>query len=193
MGKNLLAWSGGCDSTALLINYLNDNKQIRTFSVSHPQISATPYEHIARKKLKKMLEKISGNKFEHTNVKISGGEIINIGCGGLPQVGAWLAHGINNLRVDEDLICGYIRTDDVWHYKSSVIDAFESHKKVVGKQDCSICFPFEWVDKREVIDTLCKFGLLNHTWYCEYPTKNHKRCGKCRKCAEIRMLVAGCS
>ena len=183
--KYLLLWSGGCDSTLLLLRYLKEGKKIRTLAVNHDQVSSAPYEKKARREIKKKLRE-RGFKFRHQEISIRGRERgVQGGNGGLSQPGIWLFAAIGNLNDKETLLTAYIREDDIWHYRQWYVDAFQNLLVIAGKTS-ELQFPMEWDTKPEIIAELKKEKLLSLTWYCEAPTKSGRRCGRCGSCKRMR-------
>ena len=178
-GKNrLVLWSGGCDSTLDLVWALKaKNAHVRTISFTHPQLGANLEQTVARSKLKKKLEKKYG-AFESLEFSLGDGLINQYG---LAQPVMWTTNAAMALLKDEDLLVGYIRGDDVWHYRSELLSIFQICQKLTGKEG-EILFPLEWVDKGEVIGYLHEEGLLKDTFWCEKPENIGRSCGECSSC-----------
>lgn len=178
----LLLWSGGADSTLLLHDMLTDKEtydgKVRTLAINHCQVPQRKNEVVARKAIKAELKK---RKLVWQHVETS---INNSYCqpnGGPGQAVAWLVFGVSHLEPDEDLYCGYVREDDIWHYRNLVINAFDDLRCLLHKKG-EIKFPFEWDYKTEIKQRLKDASLHNLIWYCEYPKKNGSRCGRCKCC-----------
>ena len=178
-GKNrLVLWSGGCDSTLVLLWALQaKNAHVRTISLTHPQLGANAEQAAARKKLKKKLEKKYG-KFGSLEFSLGDGVINQYG---MVQPVMWITNAAMTLLEHEDLMVGYIKGDDVWHYQSEIFTIFQICQKLTKKKG-EILFPLEWVDKGEVIRYLHEEGLLKDTFWCERPKSIGILCGECGSC-----------
>lgn len=191
----LLLWSGGCDSTLLLYDlltakYSHDDKKvgryvelkasekIRTVSVYHPQQAGYAENHQARQRLLPILRK----KFDfiHGEISVSQDNIELDSNGGMAQPMMWLLQAVQCLGTNEDLYAGYVRGDDIWHYRASLIYAFQYVQEFTHRTG-KLILPLEWISKGEVLHRLQELRLLKHTWHCEIP-KDGKRCKKCPSC-----------
>ena len=176
--KRLILWSGGCDSTLVLLWALQaKNAQIRTISFTHPQLGANLEQTAARAKLKKKLEKKYGT-FKSLEFSLGDGHVNQYG---MVQPVMWITNAAMTLFKDEDLLVGYIRGDDIWHHRSEVLSIFNTCKKLSGKEG-ELLFPLEWLDKNKVIGYLYEEGLLKDTFWCEHPKSIGQSCGECSSC-----------
>jgi hypothetical protein len=190
----LLLWSGGTDSTLLLYDllaakYSHDDKKrgqyvelkagdkIRTISIYHPQQAGYIENHKARQHLLPILRK--KYDFPHGEISISQ-DGIDIAPGGMPQPMIWLLQASQYLEKDEDLYAGYVEGDQVWHYRASLVYAFQYVQEFTHRTG-KLVLPLEWTTKSEVLYNLQKLRLLNHTWHCELPVEG-KRCKHCPSC-----------
>lgn len=183
----LVLWSGGCDSTLVLLQALQKSTPedpVRTLSIIHPQVWSDSPELMARTALWQRLKKDGHNiKRLEIEIKHDGEFSAGNGDGGLPQPPIWLATAIPYLRPDEDLYMGYIRGDDIWHYIGWLHQAFNGMKGLLNLRG-SLQIPLEWKSKADVIrefgdDKFKKY--LEFVWHCESP-KGFKECGECASC-----------
>ena len=144
----LITWSGGCDSTFLLLKYLMEGKNVRTLSVTHDQVPQSNHEKEARIRIRNALMK-RGLNFSHHEMTISGdGITLECGQGGMHQPAIWLSAAIGHLQDKEDLHLGYVKEDDFWHYRQWYWDAFQNLKVICNKSG-TLVFPLEWTEKKE--------------------------------------------
>ena len=178
-GKRLVVWSGGCDSTAALIWALRaKNAQIRTISFTHFQLGANSEQKKARAKIKKKLQKKYGT-FE--SLECSLGDV-TIHTEGLIQPLMWVTSACMALLADEDLMVGWVKSDDVWHYKTEMHTLFQTCQTLLEKKGKLLC-PCEWYDKFVILEALEEEKLLTDVFWCEQPTKGGRKCGgKCASC-----------
>lgn len=183
--KRLVVWSGGCDSTAALIWALRaKNAQVRTISFTHFQVGAMPEQKRARAKIKKKLQKKYGN---FPTLEYSLGDVISEAGEGLIQPLMWISSSCMALHDDEDLMVGWVKSDDLWHYKAEVFTLFETCQKLLGKKGKLLC-PCEWYDKSIIFEALEEENVLTDVFWCEQPTKGGRKCGgKCASCKTHNM------
>lgn len=183
--KRLVVWSGGCDSTAALIWALRaKNAQIRTISFSHHQLGAMPEQKRARAKIKKKLQKKYGT-FE--SLECSLGDVIIL-TEGLIQPLMWITSSCMALSADEDLMVGWVKADDVWHYKTEIHMLFQTLQGLLEKKGKLLC-PCEWYDKSIIFEVLKEEKLLTDVFWCESPTSKGQPCQKCPSCKTHNMYL----
>lgn len=183
--KRLVVWSGGCDSTAALIWALRaKNAQVRTISFDHFQLGAMPEQKRARAKIKKKLQK----KYGHFSaLEYSLGDVVFEQGEGLIQPLMWITSSCMALQNDEDLMVGWVKSDDLWHYKEEVFTLFQTCQKLLGKKGKLLC-PCEWYDKSIIFEALKEDGVLTDVFWCEKPTNGRVCYGrKCPSCKTHNM------
>jgi len=188
---SLIAWSGGCDSTCLLHQLAtNDayNSPLRTISINHYACNKQQniLQRHARIKILQWFNK-RGIEIDHLEVIITSTtvhqkkeDIQIVNDGNMMQPFIWIPTASMYLQNNEDLYVGYVRGDDIWHYRTQICDLFNTMKMMTYKHG-NLNFFFEWKRKREVISELKKIGLYDLTWYCESP-KRKRPCGQCHPC-----------
>lgn len=187
---SLVCWSGGCDSTLVLYNLVKNRRCdeiVRAVSITHPQIYAAKESKTARANISKFLH-AKGYGFLHSEIEVSNkGHVPVIKGNGIAQGALWLSMSSLHLEEKEDLYFGYIREDDIWHYRNWFFCAFFDLKTMMGKEG-AVKIPLEWHTKTEVLKELPK-DLLKLCWWCESPKKG-KACGKCKPCVRHKKAVA---
>jgi 7-cyano-7-deazaguanine synthase in queuosine biosynthesis len=179
---SLICWSGGCDSTLILLQALRDGGNVRTLSLNYDQVGAYEESWYARQSILKIL-RAQNYQISHTEVNVSckgDSEFIRSENGGVIQPIMWISMATSFLQTNEDLYMGYIQGDCIWHYKHEFVSAFDQMQQVQDKTG-KLQFPLEWMHKDEIIGQLDQTGMLQHVWYCELPL-NHKPCGDCASC-----------
>lgn len=153
-------WSGGFDSTAVIIKYLEEGREVRVVSVS---LSNNPNQARAEKDARRNITKLLSDEFP--NKLIPSEDIVwpEVTCsiGGLSQPPIWLYVAAMHASTTE-VAFGWVKeADDIWHYREcifrlpSAIDAF------TGKTT-TILIPFEWITKKELIDYYVKRPHVFH-------------------------------
>jgi 7-cyano-7-deazaguanine synthase in queuosine biosynthesis len=108
--------------------------------------------------------------------------------GGLIQPITWIPLAASFLHEKEDLYVGYIRGDDLWHYKSQVYWIFTYLQEVCHKHGV-LRLPMEWETKYDVIKKLKEVGLFKLCWTCERPSPKEKPCGECVPCCSMNSAL----
>lgn len=180
----IVLWSGGCDSTLMLLDLVKEasqNSPIRTISINHECIGGKGRS--ARLQIRAILE---ARKLPITfsEIDIKDGEknvCMQIGKDGFSlQPSIWISEAMRYLSENEDLYVGYIKTDCVWHKMHELRSAFEWLQKLSGKTG-TLKTPLEWCSKCEVLKELKKDkDIFDKTWWCEY--NNESPCGVCEPC-----------
>jgi 7-cyano-7-deazaguanine synthase in queuosine biosynthesis len=197
---SLICWSGGHDSTLALLQLArkaSSDNPVKALAIVHPQILAAEENRAARKAILAWMKaqgyfviyqevQIKHKKgYEWNDSRIPHAKRV-ITCEnnhGAMQPQIWISTASLYLDKDEDLHMGYIRGDDVWHYREWVCDLFYNLKTLMYKTG-SLQFPLEWTEKYEVIDQLKACGLLDLCWTCETPIKGQP-CGGCSPCEKL--------
>lgn len=184
---SLVLWSGGLDSTLALYYELTSKKSVRTITINHNKINSNKQEKEkkARKEIKaKLLEE--GYNFHSFEINIEDNDE-NVSFCGLTHPIIWLPQAIFYLEPNEDLIIGWIRGDDIWHYKTHVEQIFWSMLSIMEKDGCRLSTPLEFENKYDVLSQMKKYGLEDICWWCEEPTSVGMSCGSCDPCKNYIM------
>jgi hypothetical protein len=191
MGRNIIVWSGGADSTALLDYYAgcsSEDYPVKAISISkHPNLvkGQTECEGKARKRYLE-LARSRGYWIEHEEIEFGDGFSAHgpEGAGPPGQMMMWMCAITPCVSDGDSVMFAYIKGDAMWHYKYEFVNAFDAIMKLKGV-NAKIEFPFEWNTKIDIFDILKKANISSkHWWSCERPRKNGTRCGKCNKCKE---------
>jgi hypothetical protein len=150
-------WSGGFDSTALVIKYLEEGRQVHTLAVSLTNNKdQAKFEKIARERIWKMLNEEFPNKLTNTNEMVWPEVLFN----SLPQPPIWLYNASMNCPTN-DVALGYVRYDDIWHYRREVLELVRALDVFKG-QTTTLHFPFEWNSKEELLPFYVKRPHVFH-------------------------------
>jgi 7-cyano-7-deazaguanine synthase in queuosine biosynthesis len=193
----LVCFSGGCDSTLVLSKLIDDSEKntklgepivINTISFVHPQLGHWEQEKQARSRILDELHRRHDITINHTEVNIDfDTEKGSVKCySGLSQPEIWM-QACGFLDENEDLYMGYIRTDDIWHFKEPLMRVFNGIQEIANKYG-KLITPLEWHEKKDVLRELKQKNLLDLCWYCQDPIDN-KPCGKCHSCMLYNMSL----
>ncbi|MCK5020091.1 MAG: hypothetical protein KAS32_23760 [Candidatus Peribacteraceae bacterium] len=195
--RPIVSWSGGVDSTAILIDLFSKKIPFETIYVKLPNNDIQQeYELRARKKLLKKLTKLFGNYHIKDHIITFVGMLAPANKISSPQPYVWatsIAFDIDLTKYSE-IIFGYIKEDDFWHTKIKFESLLKSAYELLylGKIIPKISYPLEWVSKAEVISNYYEYDddvykLLKFASYCEN-IKNNSICGECKKCKDMKQL-----
>jgi len=186
--SNVVVWSGGADSTALLHHYAGiscEDYPIRAISV-------TGYPYISKKQITLQMSamknymvfaKKKGYHINFETVKVSG-NFTYTAKNVPPQTAMWVGAVMPCVSDGDTLMFGYIKHDGVWHFRDKLEGAFNAICALKGIE-AKIAFPFEWTHKYQILDRLKRAKVPKMCyWTCEDPSGS-KYCGKCDKCLEI--------
>lgn len=180
---SLVCWSGGCDSTLVLLRLLKESsaeKPVRTISFSlPPQLVQGDQQLMTRTRLFNKF-KAAGFHQNHSEIRLETEGQVWIACNTCPQPPLWLAFAVPHLKAEEDLYVGWVRHDDIWHKLALVHGAFTHLQGIVENSGKLIC-PLEWETKEKVLQELKNEGYLDDCWWCENP-KGFHQCGECHPC-----------
>ena len=186
----LVLWSGGCDSTMVLWNLLQEQSHatpaIRTISINHYAVGGGPEQAQARATILGRL-RAKGFRIDHSDVGVSKDGIAVVG-GSIIQPLVWLATATQYLEATEDLYAGWVRGDDAWHYKHDIDWLFIHCQRMLFKTG-ALRYPLEFTHKSDVIADLRKNKLLDAVWWCEDPIGG-KPCDRCGSCVTHKVALA---
>jgi len=184
----LIPWSGGLDSTALVISAYSHNIPFDTcFFKINNNVQLQIEELKARKKILKYLKKQHSMQ-PHISDVISNINAINVPSDAQLLLPALLIATLLmtvNLKLYSEIQFGYIKGDDFWHVKEHFEKMFYSGFKMTRSAEIpKITYPFEW-HKKDQIKRDYYSGeyetIFNKIWFCEKP-ENRTPCEKCTSC-----------
>lgn len=184
----LILWSGGCDSTLCLLDAAKLSP-VRAIAIEHPNFPAREEQAKARTGLLKAIqprcEPISVSTLVITRPEQ---KFDCVSAGGIMQACMWITNAQIHLLENEDLCVGYIRGDDIWHYRQTLVEMYERLRCITHKTG-NLTFPLEWTNKAGVIRRLRDEAILDLCWYCESP-RDGIACGHCMSCLTHRTGLA---
>lgn len=184
--SDIIAWSGGMDSTFCLFDNAikNPKKMFTAVTVTGIGNSKNQMrsESNARKKIKQELKKRKINNIQYYDVKVDSNFRSET-----HQMKLWLSYVAPSIDINDVLHMSYISSDgiDFFNDKSKMEKAFKALMRFRGiKADLS--FPLQYWNKGGIIKELKKSKLIKLTSYCGDPKKNLEPCGKCMKCMSVK-------
>lgn len=189
----LLLWSGGFDSTLLLIEALRQGYTIRTlyFKVPNNELK-TIRETYKRDLIKEELEQKFSNIINDTIIDIP--PIYKSENARLTQPFLWLTHSILQLNEDDYLCLGYIKEDCFWHINTDWKKAFYSLQKCVFVHNSNYTqplFPLEWFKKAECLEYFKTYykKIYKMCYTCECPKIERGRIVNCNVCEPCKNFL----
>jgi 7-cyano-7-deazaguanine synthase in queuosine biosynthesis len=180
--KYKVCWSGGYDSTYLIIKLLEEKINFSTLSIISDQMPSMEIQRQRRIQIKKVLVS-QFNNFPSTEAEI---KYLNISIHqGMTQQPLILFNSLMSLEIDENLMLGYIKGDDFYTHNYN----FESLSDYLAKiryRTYNIYCPLAYMHKYELFDTLKKYKVDKLVWTCEN-SDSIVPCNKCETCVKLRL------
>lgn len=197
----LILWSGGLDSTYLLLTKLLEKQitsdsivastPIRTLSLNQKQIGGNANDLIARNKITDELKNL-GYEFERIECAVqydnSEHGIQPAGFDGLVQPPIWLFMGLVHASEHENLAIGYVLGDHCMEYLPYLRHTTDDYNYIT-KKDIQLDFPLKDKHKWEIMLQWRKSPQIKHflemVWYCDNQSEaGQDPCGKCSSCTQ---------
>ena len=185
--RPLILWSGGFDSTALVIDKLHDGDVDVMYVNLNNNERAQHFEAKAIKKLKRIIADanlpgkiLNEHYFGYDNIVVTKQVFA--------QPALWLqaATFIVNPEHHSEVALAYVKGDDIWHYTTELKNAYKALLELTCN-DADVVplrFPFEWCTKAGILDSLQHFvyykQVMKTIRYCE--GHERKPCGVCTSC-----------
>ena len=184
----LLMWSGGYDSTLLLIEAMRQGYRVDTLYIElENNFLKNKREKYKRFLIKEKLE----NKFSNTikDKIVVQSNIIKPNYG-YSQPSIWLTQSLLNMSETYDYLClGYLRTSDFWHIRSDWEVALKSLQNcMLYEHIIESLFPLEWNNKQEVHDYFKNYykKIYDMCHTCENPVLYRGRIIDCNECSSCK-------
>lgn len=184
--RPLILWSGGFDSTCLVLDRLHDGDVDLLYVNLANNDKMQRREKKAIAKLKCIIKdaNLPGNIIDEYTF---GYQEITVTKQVYAQPALWLQAAsmmADGARHNEVLI-GYVRHDDAWHYKTEIVNAYNALSQLTCPDNIvPVKFPYEWETKTRLLERFKDFvyikQILNLMYYCESGTK--EPCGECSSC-----------
>lgn len=156
---DILLWSGGFDSTACLLSMMsNPEKFPRVRVVGCGLKGANNYveDKEARTKIADILKLDTTSSKLGSHITYWGKSELDFDIRGGIQATVWAAlAALSVCRDDSDvrIVCGYIKGDDFWHYKTHFEQAVRSLVAITADSTrVSFHYPWEWNEKKEIVN-----------------------------------------
>ncbi len=191
--KDLLLWSGGVDSTAILLDMLDNGINPDLISVTTVNIEDKKNE--SEKKARKNIKYFIENRY---NVELNLKEINNTiefkgDYNNFTQIIIWLFASLFNLKNTYKTVnLGILENEFRSNGKILYDNIFDNAFKLISSSDQidiipKLTFPLEWYTKIDVIENFYNVNeftrkLFHYTSSCQNPNPDLTPCLKCHSC-----------
>lgn len=189
--KVLILWSGGRDSTLMILHACRDPEigAVRCLSLNHGNFFESQPQKIARRRLRTWFKR-HGMEFKSTEVWIADDKSrqFSVTTGGTQQPIPLLAIAANYVQENEEVQVGFLSGADALQKTNDMVIFFQAACRLGGKT-ARVSFPLSNWDKPHVIHHLRRDrGILSRCHFCE-EAKFGKTCGKCPSCKTHRTAL----
>ncbi len=191
--EDLLLWSGGVDSTAILLDMLDNGINPDLISVTTVNIEDKKNE--SEKKARKNIKYFIENRY---NVELNLKEINNTiefkgDYNNFTQIIIWLFASLFNLKNTYKTVnLGILENEFRSNGKILYDNIFDNAFKLISSSDQidiipKLTFPLEWYTKIDVIENFYNVNeftrkLFHYTSSCQNPNPDLTPCLKCHSC-----------
>lgn len=147
-----IAWSGGLDSTCILLKALDNQYFVDICIIDLKEADQYKTDKVLQKKLLPLIK--SKYKQQITSVTKHKLNIYSVGSVAMSQPIIWMSL-IPFLSDAPIFEFGYIRGDDFWHVRSELELIFINAIKLIRadySNEFKVKFPIEWYTKHDIID-----------------------------------------
>lgn len=187
----LIPWSGGCDSTLLVVEAIRAHHRVRTISFSTDQIAGSSRQQVARKILRLKLQGRFGC-WVHDEIDIETSETAHFHRGPLGNAQAvyWTMLSAMYARASDLVSIAWIENDGVWSTITDIETVFETSVKILDIA-ASLYLPFRYHNKVEILQRLKALRISTRDmWWCQQSKikKQSARC-VCSSCTIYRQAL----
>lgn len=191
----LIVWSGGLDSTALVLDAISNKER---FHALYVDLENNKIKSKLEKKAREDIIQVVGAEHFVSDITVYQPNVISYS--GNKQAPIWLAGIV--CAIDPETVSevrmGYVEYDQFWHIKTEFVNAYNSMFRLCFPENNDVIplkFPLEWETKEGIIKKYYsgEFDkLLSLIWVCEWPKNKkapHKPCNKCHPCARFNQAL----
>lgn len=186
MSDRIVVWSGGYDSTLVLMTQLEEYKEVTALSFILPGVDSVKMatESIMRERFKRKLP--DKYKLRHNVITVCYDNQISFPSRLYTQQLYWLSMGMYFAPKDSVLSFGYIHGDDIWQEFNKFKALEKSINSITGK-NITVEYPAKWCKKYDVYKGIYERELEDCVFTCEAPIIPCEPCGKCEPCIKLEM------
>lgn len=180
MKRVLIPWSGGADSTYLILKNLKEGNHVTAFGVrleNNPNQSDREFK--SRKIISDFFYKNYPSNFDY---KLFVGRIDVGGSTNLilsqPPIWVLFSHYSQSFSEIDEVQIGYVMNDDVISYLEDVRNLWKSYRPFIGTKHPNLEFPLTKTKKYEILDSLPD-EIIRNISVCEYYGEENCNCEPC--------------
>ena len=194
--RNIVVWSGGCDSTLVLHNLAKlSSKESPVIAISIDwKVKLHPKKVIKEKEVRKnylVYAKRKGYHIKNYTVTIS--SALDVEASGHGQLCLWICAILPFIKSNDNVHFGYHEGDTCWSGYTQVYRIFENICFLRNLTNVSVKYPLEYKSKNDILQELDTLKIPKKCfWWCEDPIsrgKNIRMCGKCNPCITHKLAL----
>lgn len=186
----LIPWSGGCDSTLLVVEAIRAHHRVRTISFNTHQVLPSSRQQAARKILRTKLQGRFGC-WVHDEIDIDTSETAHFTKGdhGNPQALLWTILLLIYARPSDLVTIAWIENDTVWANIGDIKKLFKHGTHILDTK-ASLYLPFEYYNKVEILQRLRALRISTRDmWWCQNDCLKQKSTCLCASCSVYRQAL----
>lgn len=165
--RTILFWSGGLDSTALLLHMIAHPGEFPKVDVVSCEVDCTnnvKEDKQARENIVKQLDNYCADWKNRFRLYENKQELRFVGHCLQAAFWAFIAGTCGNHGDDQlEFYMGYINGDDFWHFRTDFEEAVRAIARVcIEKNQVSFVYPLEWKTKRELLSNYVRYPNVFH-------------------------------
>ena len=188
---NVVIWSGGADSTLIVVELATRLKEIgkELYTLSITSVHLSVEKQLKEKEsrdiiLRELREKGCDIRDETLQLNLA---TLSLSHGdGIPQALMWSMMCLPMMKNNSNIFLGYHKGDDFWYWSHDFETTIQSAAKIVEKS-VQLCIPLAYKTKADIIKDLDELSIRDY-WFCESPTVSDDtkpeiiRCNTCLPC-----------
>lgn len=187
----LIPWSGGCDSTLLVVEAVRANHRVRTIGFNSTQVSSSSRQQAARKILHTKLQGRFGI-WGHDEIDIETSKTANFSKGSLgnPQALWWTMLSVMYVRASDLVSIAWIENDTVWGQITEIQKVFQTGVKILDFPNVSLYLPYQFCSKVEILQRLRVLKIsTKDMWWCQEDKIKQSAICVCASCTVYRQAL----
>ena len=187
----LIPWSGGCDSTLLVVEALRADHRVRTISFNSTQIGPSSRQQAARKILHTKLQGRFGI-WTHDEIDLETSDTANFtkGPAGNPQALWWTMLCVMYARASDLVSIAWIENDCVWGQITDIQKMFQTGVKILDLSSTSLYLPYQFYSKVEILQRLRVLRVSTRDmWWCQENRIKQRPTCICGSCSIYRQAL----
>lgn len=191
MSSVFVLWSGGLDSTYLIVRLLESGHQVHTGYVEiQNNAKKTKAEVKALKKLVPKLHRLFPHSFNYYGKIYAAHNHIHEPGLKFRQVPYFIHALLATPRTDYRAL-GYVAGDSAIKLLEDIRAAYNAYAPLYNGSFPKLCFPIKNISKQQIIEHMSNkyASFLKDCWWCENPPENLTRRQNCRMCKPCRRML----